>query len=291
MIPQVRISPLHTNRLSCLVLAAGLGAVAGTGELRAQQMRTLTYSRQVTNEDRIAVRVLYGIGELKVRRGAAGQLYRARMRFDERFAIPAAEYEDGRLEVTMEIEDETDEGPSDIPSIDLALPPDVPVDLELNFIAGKAVVDLTGVRVDWMILNSGASDTELRISSPNSEQMDSAKINVGVADFEAHGLGNLNARHVFVKAGLGVVALGLEGDWPEHAQLSIEMGLGGMTIFVPESLGVRVRHEGSFLASIDADGFARRWDIYTSLNWERADRRLEVDLSAMLGSVEFVWIS
>ncbi|MCY4574550.1 MAG: hypothetical protein OXF01_17355, partial [Gemmatimonadetes bacterium] len=60
---------------------------------------------------------------------------------------------------------------------------------------------------------------------------------------------------------------------------------------IPESLGVRVRHEGSFLASIDADGFAKRRDVYTSHNWNRADRRLEVDLSATLGSVEFVWIS
>ena len=291
MIPSVRISPLPSSRLSGLVLAAGLGAVAGTGELQAQQLRTLTQSRQVTNEDRIEVRVLYVIGQLMVRRGPSGLLYRARMRYDERFATPTTEYEDGRLEVTMEIVDDPEEGPTETPRIDLELPPDVPMDLELVFIGGEADVNLTGMPVERLALNIGASDTELHISSVNSQRMDSARINVGVADFEARGLGNLNARHVVVKAGLGLVTLGLEGDWPQDARLTINMGLGGLRIFVPESLGVRVRHEGSFLASIDADGFDKRGDIYTSDNWARADRRLEVDLSATLGSVEFVWIS
>lgn len=291
MIPASKVSCLPSSRLAGLVLAAGLGAVAGTAELQAQQLRTLSDSRRVTNEDRIEVTVLYGIGRLNVRRGPSGLLYRTRMRFDERFAIPTAEYEDGRLEVAVEIVDETDDGPAETPSIDLELPPDIPMDLQLGFIGGEAEVDLTGVPVERLSLNIGASDTELRVSSVNSQRIDSARINVGVADFEAHGLGNLNAGHVSVKAGLGLVTLGLEGEWPEDARLSIKMGLGGLRIFVPESLGVRVRHEGSFLASIDADGFSKRRDTYTSHNWDRAGRRLEVDLSATLGSVEFVWIS
>lgn len=291
MIPVRRAFPLRLGRYCGLLLAAGLGAVAGTGELRAQQLRALTHSRQVTDEERIEVEVMYGIGRLKVRRGPSGLLYRARMRFDERFATPTTDYRYGRLEVTMEIEDESDDGPADTPSIDLELPPDVPMDLRLGFIGGEADVDLTGMPVVRLAMNIGASDTELRIRSANPQQMDSARINVGVADFEAHGLGNLNAEHVSVKAGLGLVVLGLEGDWPEDARLSINMGLGGMRIHIPESLGVRVRHEGSFLASIDADGFEKRGDIYTSLNWSRAGRRIEVDLSAALGSVEFIWIS
>lgn len=291
MIARGRIPALPPGRCSVLALAAGLTVVAGTGELRAQELRTLTHSRQVTDEGRIEVRVRYGLGRLKVRRGPSGLLYRARMHFDERFAIPTTEYDGGRLEVTMEIEDEADEGPSDTPSIDLELPSDVPMDLHLDFVAGEADLDLTGMPVEWMILNSGASDTQLRISAANPQQMDSAKINVGVADFEARGLGNLNARQVFVNAGLGFVALGLEGEWPQDARLSIEMGLGAMRILIPESLGVRVRHEGGFLTSIDADGFVKDRDTYTSHNWERADRRLEVDLSAALGAVEFVWIS
>ncbi len=290
MIPSPRVSPPARNRLSGLVVAVGLGAVAGTGELQAQQLRTLAHSRQVTSEDRFEVKVIYGIGQLKVRRGSPGLLYRTRMRFDERVATPVADYRNGRLDISMEVLDEMDEGPSETPSMDLELPPDIPMELELGFIGGEADVDLTGMTVEALALNIGASDTDLRVSSANPQRMDSATINVGVADFEAHGLGNLNARRVSVKAGLGLVVLGLEGDWPEDARLSVDMGLGGMRILIPESLGVRVRHEGSFLASIDADGFEKRKDIYTSLNWNQADRRLEIELSAALGSVEFVWI-
>lgn len=286
-----RNPPQPAGRLLGLALATGLGVLPDAGALGAQQLRSLTHSRQVTNEDRIDVTVLYGIGRLKVRRGPAGMLYRARMRFDDRFATPTADYEFGRLDVTMDVEDHPRESPGETPSIDLELPRDIPMDLELGFFGGEADVDLTGLPVERLELNIGASDTMLRIGAANSQRMDSASINVGVADFEARGLGNLNAGHVVVKAGVGSVTLGLGGDWPDDARLSIDMGLGGMRILVPESLGVRVRHEGSFLASFEADGFDRHRDTYTSRNWNSAGRRLEVDLSAALGSVEFAWIS
>lgn len=274
------------------LLIGGLAALAGAAELRAQELRTISYSRQVTGEDFIKVEVNYGIGDLSVRSGAPGLLYRARMRFDDRFATPTAEYGEGRLEFGMEmVEDFDSEGPSEMPSMDLELPSGVPMDLQLLFLAGTADVDLTGMPIRTLDLTNGASESEVRVSEVNPEPMSWAKINVGVADFTVTGLGNLNSREVEVMAGLGVVTLGIDGEWPPDSRLSIGMGLGAMRIHIPESLGVRVRHERGFLASLDIDGFEKDGDIYTSENWEDAGRRVVIDLSATLGSVDFVWMS
>ena len=274
------------------LLAGSLAGLAGAGELRAQELRTISHSRQVTDEDFVEVEVNYGIGDLTVQIGAAGLLYRARMRFDDRFATPTAEYEDGRLEFGIEmVEDADTEGLSEMPSMDLELPSSVPMDLRLLFLGGTADVDLTGMRIRMLELTNGASESEVRVSRVNPEPMTSAKINVGVADFTVTGLGNLNARDVEVVAGLGVVNLGIDGEWPRGSRLSIGMGLGSMRIHIPGSLGVRVRHKRGFLASLDIDGFEKEGDMYTSENWDGAGRRVEIDLSATLGSVEFIWTS
>lgn len=286
MTPALRIP----GRLSGLAMLCGLGGLVGVGELHAQQLRTLTHSRQATDERHIEARVAWGAGRLKIKRGAPRLLYRARIRFDERFATPTAEYRNGSLEVDLGLEKGWDPGDGDPPTIELELSRDVPTDLHLDFFAGTAELDLTGVPLERLLLNNAASETELRVSAANPVRMDSAKIHVGVADFEAHGLGHLNSSRVEVKAVLGAVTIGLDGDWPRDARLSIEMGLGALEILVPETLGVRVRHESNLLAAIEAEGFERRRDVYTSHNWNRAERRLDLELSTTIGAVEFVWI-
>ena len=273
------------------ILAAGLTGLADAGLLRAQDLRTISYSRQVTDEEFIEVEVQYGIGDLTVRRGAPDLLYRARMRFHERLATPTAVYEDGRLEFGIEpVEDMESEGLSEMPSMDLELPARIPMDLTLFFLGGTADVDLSGIPIRTLDLTNGASESTVSVSEVNPERMRSAKINVGVADFTATGLGNLNAREVEVVAGLGVVTLGLDGEWPSDSHLSIGMGLGAMRIEIPASLAVRVQRDSGFFSTFVASRFQKDGDTYTSDNWEDAGRKLEIDLSATLGSVEFIWL-
>ncbi len=273
------------------ILAGGLTGLADAGRLRAQELRTISYSRQVTDEEFIEVEVQYGIGDLTVRGGAPGLLYRARMRFHEQLATPTAVYEDGRLEFGIEpVEEMESEGLSELPSMHLELPSTVPMDLTLFFLGGTADVDLSGMPIRALDLTNGASESTVSVSEVNPERMTSAKINVGVADFTANGLGNLNASEVEVVAGLGVVTLGLDGEWPSDSHLSIGLGLGAMRIEIPASLAVRVQRDSGFFSSFVAARFEKDGDTYTSDNWEDAGRRLEIDLSATLGSVEFIWL-
>ncbi|MYG36894.1 MAG: hypothetical protein F4205_15565 [Gemmatimonadetes bacterium] len=103
------------------------------------------------------------------------------------------------------------------------------------------------------------------------------------------GRGNLRADRVTIKAGVGSVTLGLEGDWPEDARVSVEMGVGALEVRIPADLGVRI-HRESFLASIDADGFERSGRTYLSRNWEDAGRRIDLEITAALGDIDVVWV-
>ena len=282
---------LATQFLATLFLA---GLLAGPAEVRAQSWKTLTSSRLVTDEDHLRVRVNYGAGVLKLRRGEAGLLYRAMFRFDEDWALPSAEYRNGRLDVDLSMREHRSLNfgrRSSEASLELELSPEVPLDIELDFGAGRAELDLTGLPIRQLEVNTGASESVLRIDEPNPEPMESAAITVGAADLRVLGVGNLNTREVTVKAGLGSVVLELDGDWPRYALLSVEMGLGALEIRVPESLGVRLRHQSSFLASVDLDRLVKDGKVYHSVNWDSADRQVEIEISAALGSIDLVWIN
>ena len=147
-----------------VALAAGIALLAPP-PLVAQSWKTVTSSRLVTTEDRLDVSVTYGAGVLELRRGDEGSLYRALFRFDEESGLPVTEHRDGRLEVSMSYHEHRRNfrNRSDAPSFDLQLGPDLPADIELDFGAGRADMDLTGIPVSRLELNTGASETVLRI--------------------------------------------------------------------------------------------------------------------------------
>ena len=263
---------------------------AGAGQLQAAQLKTVTWSRQVTDEERLEVNVSYGAGELALRPGESDLLYRARFDYDEDFATPRADYGSGRLDLGISTrENRRFKDQSRSASLDLWLSREVPMDLELDFGAGSAELDLSGLPLLDLDVNTGASESEIRVDEVNPVAMASASINVGAARLSMHGIGNLNADRVTVKAGVGSVTLGLDGEWPRDGRVSVEMGLGALEIRVPESLGVHVRRQ-NFLTAIEADGFVRRGRSYRSPNWETAERRVEVEISAALGAIDIVRI-
>jgi hypothetical protein len=119
--------------------------------------------------------------------------------------------------------------------------------------------------------------------------MEVARFEVGAAEFTARHLGNLNASRIEVDAGVGSLTLWLDGEWRQDARVAIDMGLGSLELRVPEGLGLQLRKD-SFLTSLDSEGMVKRNDVYESLDWSEASRRVTVDLDAAFGSVKVVWV-
>jgi predicted membrane protein len=163
------------------------------------------------------------------------------------------------------------------------------MDLDLAFGAVQAEIDLGGLALTDLSLSTGASESTIDVSEPNTASMRTASFEVGAAQFTARHLGNLNAERIQFDAGVGSVSLWLNGRWQRDAQLSIDMGLGSLNLFVPEGLGIRLRKD-SFLTALDSEGLVKRGDVYESLDFEDADRKVTIDLDAAFGSVAVVWV-
>lgn len=278
------------RRVAGAVLAVtALAAFAGPAQ--AQTWRSVTTSRQATGSDPVQVRVSYGAGTFRVAPAGPGLLYRMHLRYDEEQFEPKAEFRGSRLELGLEsvgrggLRGRTRTGGE----MDLSLGRGVPMDLRLQFGAVRAELDLGGLSLTDLELSTGASQSTLDVSEPNPAELDRAVLEVGAAEFSATRLGNLNARRMRIDAGVGEVRLGFEGSWRHDAQVDIKMGLGALELRFPEGLGVRLR-KSSFLTSLDPEGMVKRGDAYYSLDWERAERKVTVDLEAAFGSVKVVWV-
>lgn len=263
--------------------------MAAPAETVAQDWRDVTSFRQRSSENRLDVHVRYGAGELVIRPGGTGELYRVSLRYDSDVFDPVTRYDSGYLEVGVEGRGKgikvrnTEAG-----EMRLQLSPDVPLDMNLDFGAGEADVDLSGLRIANLDVETGASDTRIRFGVPNPVKCERLKVAMGAAAFTAEGLANANCPDVTVEGGVGDLTLGFDGLWRQDIDAEITMALGSVELVIPEDVGVRVDKD-TFLTDFEPSGFSRNGDTFYSHNWENAGRRLTVRLKGAFGSATIRW--
>lgn len=264
----------------------GAALVAATAlPAQAQDMRTVSQSRSISGQEALDVEVTYGAGILSLGPAEGGVLYALDLRYDDDQFEPLTSFSGTRLEVGVEGRgrnidlDDDDDG-----RLDLKLAPGLPMDLRVEFGAGRATLDLGGLALRDLDMETGASESRIDVSRPNPQVLRRAEFDVGAADFEATRLANLNLEQLDVTAGVGKVALDFSGNLRRDVEVNVEMGLGALEITVPEGVGVRLE-KSSFLTSFDDDDFDRRDGVYYSPNWDTAERRITVDVKAAFGSI------
>lgn len=272
--------------LPMVVVAGLLLPASGAG----QEWRELTQSRRASGERGLQVELQYGAGRLEIRPGEPGTLYRIHLRYREEESSPSVRYADGRLEVAMAGRESRTQLRRTEPASEmiLSLPGAVPTDLNLEFGAVRASLELGGVPLRSLRLATGASETRLAVSRPNPEIIERARFQVGAASFEARDLGNLNARTVEVEAAVGDVRLDFAGRWDRDANISVKMGLGALSLAFPSHVGVRLERRG-FLSPLRAVGLEQRGSAWYSPGYQDAPRKVTVEVEAALGSVEVRW--
>lgn len=237
------------------------------------------------------VNVQFGAGRFNVHPAESGLLYRMELRYDEEVFEPRVDYEAGELDVDIERVGSGFHLTRDHSGgeLDLGLSRDVLLNLDLEFGAVRAEVDLGGLSMSALELSTGASETTLRVSEPNPEPMRRAVIEAGAARFDAQSLGNLNADRIQVDAGLGEMTLGFDGEWRRDARVDVDVGMGSLDLRFPRGLGVRLVMD-SFLTSLDPQGLIKEGEAYLSPDWDTAERKVDVRIDSAVGRVDVSWM-
>lgn len=280
-------------RRAALLLAVALPAAAPV--LSAQTWRTLTSARQRHGETSLTVNVHYGAGEFRLAAAPEGMLYRMELQYDEERFTPVRDYDAEAARLAIGIRGhggrvtlgERRSG-EPVPSLELALAPDLPLTLELDLGAVRSHVDLGGLAVRRLRYRTGASETNLRFSQPNRTDCEEMQLEAGAAAFRVWSIGNANCRQVRFDGGVGDVTLDFSGTWRGEMAASLNVAFGGLTLMLPRDAGVAVRVT-RFLASFERTGFVKRGDTYYTTGYDTATRRLTLDVRAALGGIDVVW--
>lgn len=272
------------------VLILALALMIPCRSSHSQSWRTVESSRQLSDSAAHHVRVQYGAGRIEVGATTAPLLYSMTLRYDESSATPIHAYDAAARSLTLGIDAQSQRFSKNMDEktkgeMRLSLNRNVPLDLDLDLGATKATLDLGGLTLSGLRLDSGASETLLDFSTPNRGRMHSIDVDVGAASFEAHNLANANTASIRVRGGVGSVELDFGGQWSQDATADVELSLGKLTLHVPREVGVRVEVD-KFLASFDQQGLQKRGDAYYSDNWDQARYHLRVHAETTFGGIE-----
>ena len=281
-----------------MIRAALLSAVAVslTASIApGQSYRTVAESRRLSGEQNLVVDVEFAVGKLRLVPGNGSSLYQISMVYDEEAFEPDVRYrpERGRLDVGLsslnhhnfDYDDELEQ------RLDLTLSPEVPLDLRLQFGAAHADLELGGLALRSASVETGASESVIRFSTPNRIQCERLSFEVGAAQFSAEGLGNAHCRHIDLKGAVGEMTLDLTGAWSSEigTRVSIEVGLGDVTLVIPENIGVRMTLD-RFLVSVERDGFLKRGSDYYTRNYDDAETKILIEINGAFGNVDIDWV-
>ncbi len=283
-----------TSRHGALLIAvvAALGTAAAA---EAQDWQVLAQSRQARSEDDLRVSVRFASGAVDIRPGAPGLLYRAHMRYDGDHFDPSIRYREGsrRLSVHLSVDDHDADIDVDEDSpqrLELALAPSVPLNLSLDLGATANDIELGGLALKRAELRTGASQTTIRFSTPTTIECERFEVTAGAAELVVDALGNAGCERMEVRGGVGDLTINLRGDrFTSDSRLEVSVGLGQVTLEIPRSLGVRVQLD-RLIAGFDRTGFERHGGDFVSENYDRAARRLDIEINAVFGDVDVIWL-
>ena len=271
--------------------AAALAVVAiAAASVEGQSWRTLESSRQLRDSGEHRVRVEYGAGRLDVSSTFEPVLYSMVLRYDETLGSAVHLYEPEQRTLTLGLGDLSVRFSRNVKDqtrgeMRLALSRAVPMDLAFDLGATKASLELGGLALRNLRIQSGAGEAFVAFGSPNPLPMRALEIEVGAASLQVRDLANANTSSVRVKGGVGSIDLGFAGQWSQDMAVDADVTFGKLTLHVPRDVGVQVRVQ-RFLASFDHEGLTKRGDSYYSENWETARYRLRLHASATIGGIE-----
>jgi hypothetical protein len=284
---------MSERRAARLALTAGLlGTLAACHSADAQRMRSTTSARQLQGETRANVQLTYGAGRLRVSPARGDLLYRMELRYDDEQFRPVTEYDRAGGKLKLGVESREHRGRhhgSNNQHATIELTPRLPLELSLAFGAGEADVELGGLALQDVHLQTGASRTNISFASPNRVAARRVKVDAGAAEVRVSGLGNTRSPRFEFSGGMGETTLEFGGTWTRSATAEINMGVGSVRLRIPRSLGVRIVRD-SFLSSFDAGGMVKRGNAWYSRNYDQAQYKLDVSIHAAVGSVEVDWI-
>ena len=128
------------------------------------------------------------------------------------------------------------------PEFDVYLPPNMAMEVKLNFGAARFDIDLGELTITRFELNTGA--IKGRISCTGRASVEAMELNVGAAKLTIEDLGNISPKLLDINCGVSNLTLSLNGDWSDTCDIHIATALSKITVKAPTELDIQLTTEG-----------------------------------------------
>jgi len=120
--------------------------------------------------------------------------------------------------------------------VEVFLPPDLPIALEVVMEQGGAEIDLGGLWLTGADLRFHQGGAEVDISSPLREPLGELRLTSSMGGVEATRLGNASPRILLVSTRMGGGAIDLGGAWAGDCRARFAVEMGGLAVMGAEGL-------------------------------------------------------
>jgi hypothetical protein len=160
-----------------------------------------------------------------------------------------------------------------------------PMNLTVRAGAYRGEMDLSGVPLQSLDINDGASDSTVVFSSLNPEKMSTFTYRSGASSVNLRGLAWANFKSMEFDGGAGSYSLDFTGNLQQDADVTINGGVGSLMISVPKSTAARVMVTRG-LGSVSSDsGWTSSGDTYSTSG---KGSTLTITVKMGVGSLELV---
>ncbi len=276
-------------------LLALCGAAATASPLAAQSMRTVATSRPVGSERVVHAMVEFGAGVVHLGAAKGTDLYRMQLRYDGERNAPVHRYDPRTGILRLGLEGNGSAGlrvtsrAQMAQRADFDFSPSVPLILEANLGSSDATLDLGGMTILSLTVRGGASRSTVTFATPTKGDCTRADFALGAAELDVTGLANAGCAEIRVDGGVGKAELSFDGAWRRDLKADVSLAMGGLTLRIPRGTGVRLV-TSRFLASLDAEGFTRTGDTWTTPGFDQAKHKLTVTVNASAAGVTVAWL-
>jgi hypothetical protein len=178
-------------------------------------------------------------------------------------------------------------GGPDAGTWDLKFNKDIPLNFDIELGAGRGTFDFSGMHLNRLNLSAGASSVTVRFNEPNPGFIDHMRIESGVSRFNGEKLGNANFGTLKFEGGVGSYTLDFNGILQHEAEVHVQLGIGAVTLIIPEHIGVKLYAEQRLFSSVNVPNDFERVsrNEYITGNFHDAQGKLIVRIESGFGSV------
>ena len=243
---------------------------------------------KVGKQEPLRVRVEVDAGQVRVAKGTRDDEVRVGLRYDKTLYEHTFRFNESRntLEIAFDRQKWFNrENHHDAAELEMELPTEAELHLDFRIKAGEIDMQLGGLKIAEMALETMAGEVNLDFKEPNRIEMSNLDLNTKVGDSKYIHLGNARFRDADINGGIGGLTIDFTGEMTRDAVARVDLDIGETAIILPREAGTKLSvSKFLFLSHIDLP-YELRQDgrYYFTENYDRADQTFQLRVSSGLG--------